>query len=150
MAADTACTMTLGNATTPLDNEVATPNGIHITAANNHTMRGTSRGNLPLALPATATECHRVPNLHSPLLSVGQACDADCTAIFDATKMMIVKSKHVDITLTGPPITAGVRTSPGLWMVPLKTQCTTRTFVADNDFSPHPVPRPLYSELRPA
>jgi hypothetical protein len=119
MAADTGCTLSLADPTTPLLNETPTPIGVKITAANGDTMHGTSKGNLPIALPSTATECHRVPGLHTPLLSIGQPCDAGCITIFSATKVAIVKAHNVEIKLKGPPVAIGTRIPPGLWYIPV-------------------------------
>ena len=110
MAVDTGCTMNLCDNDTPLLNEAPTPQGLEITTANNSIMQATSKGFLPLSLPAAATECHRIPNLHMPLLSVGQHCDAGNTAIFTATKMLLVKNTDVDILINAPPVYEASRT----------------------------------------
>jgi hypothetical protein len=119
MAADTGCTLNLADASISLINESSTPRGVQVTAANGDNMTGTSKGHLPIALPPSATECHRVPGLHTPLMGIGPVCDADCIAIFAATKMVIVKATDVEIKLTKPPIVVGKRTPPGLWFVPV-------------------------------
>ena len=78
MAADTGATTNLANNDTPLANEQPTPNGISVTTASNDTIIGTSKGYLPINTNPKAATCHRVPNIHTPLLSVGQLCDDNC------------------------------------------------------------------------
>ena len=119
IAVDTGCTINLCDMNTPLSDELPTPNGITITAASNDTMRATSKGNLALPLPPSATECHRVPNLHLPLLSVGQQCDAGNTAIFNSNKMILVSNDNVNIKLTAPPIFTASRKKNSLWLLSL-------------------------------
>ena len=104
MAVYTGCTINLCDGTIPLLNEAPTPQGLQITTANKSTMHATYEGFLPLALQPSATECHRILNLHMPLLSVRQHCDAGNTAIFAATKMLMVKNTDVDILLSAPPL----------------------------------------------
>ena len=54
-----------------------------------------------------------------PLLSVGQHCDAGNTAIFTATKMLMVKNIDVDILLKAPPLYKASRAGTALWLVPI-------------------------------
>ena len=122
MAVDTGCTINLCDDTIPLADEQTTPNGIRITAASKTQMRATSKGLLPLNLPNAARECHRVPNLHMPLLSVGQQCDAGNTAIFNATKMILIKNQDVEVKLKGPPIYSATRQDKSLWVTKLETE----------------------------
>ena len=119
MAADTGCTMNLCDSTTPLLNKAPTPQGLQITTVNNSTMHATSKGFLPLTLQPAATECHHIPNLHMPLLSVGQHCDASNTAIFTGTKMLMVKNTDVDIFLSAPPVYEASRVGKALWLTPI-------------------------------
>ena len=104
MAVDIGGTIILCDNTIPLFNEAPMPQGLQITTTNKSTMHTTSKGFLPLALPSSATECHPVPNLHMPLLSVGQHCDAGNTSIFTATKMLMVKNTDIDFLLKAPPV----------------------------------------------
>ena len=119
MAADTGCTINLADSSTPLLHEQQTPFGITITSASRHSMKASSKGHLPFNLPARATECHRVPRLHAPLLSIGQACDSHCTAIFTSKKMHLLNNDDIDIRLKAQPILTGTRAPNGLWMVPV-------------------------------
>ena len=84
-------------------------------------MRATSKGLLPFSLPPSATECHRVPKLHAPILSIGQACDSSCTAILTSTQMHLLQNHDVNITMKNKPIFSGTRAPNGLWLVPLNS-----------------------------
>ena len=119
MAVDTGCAINLCDNTILLLNEAQTPQGLQITMANKSTMHATLKGFLHLALPPFATECHRILNLHMPLLSVGQHCDAGNTAIFAATKMLMVKNMDVDILLNTPPLYKTFRAGTALWLAPI-------------------------------
>ena len=120
--ADTGCTLNLCDRTTPLLQEEPTPNGVLITTASSHKLHGTSKGFLPFALPRNARLCHRVPTISKPLLSIGQACDADCTAVFTTNKMTIHKNTDLAITYQRNAILEGNRGENGLWMVPIPKQ----------------------------
>lgn len=85
-------------------------------AANKSTMQATSKGNCSLALPPSATQCHRIPNLHMPLLSVGQHCNTGNTVIFTATKMEMVKNTDIDIQLSAPPTYKASLAGQALWL----------------------------------
>ena len=115
MAADTGCKINLADSGTPLLPEQPTPDDISITSASHHSMHSISKGHLPFNLPRAATGCHRVPKLHAPL-SIGQACDSNCTAVFTSTKTNLLQAK---------PIFTGYRAQNGLWLVPLPTTETT-------------------------
>lgn len=121
MAADTACTIILADSDTPLLLEQPTPFGITITSASHHSIKASSKGHLPFNLPAKATECHRVPKPHAPLLSVGQVCDSSCTAIFTSTKMHLLHNKDVNIKMKDKPIFTGTRAPNDLWIVSITT-----------------------------
>ena len=84
-------------------------------------MQTTSKGYLPLALPTAATECHRIPKLHLPLLSIGQHWDAGNTAIFTVTKMLLVQNTDVDILLSAPPVYGATRVGKALWPYSIDT-----------------------------
>ena len=123
MAADTGCTIHLGDATTPLQNETATPNGIQVTTAGNSTISGTAKGNLTIpGLNTQATECHKINGIHTPLLSIGQLCDDNCIAIFNHNEVLIAKSNTVSIKINGKPLLKGLRATNKLWYVPIPTQ----------------------------
>ncbi len=135
MAADTRCTINLADSNTPLLLEQPTPFGITITSASRHSMKASSKGHLPFNLPAQATECHCVPKLHTPLLSIGQACDAHCTAIFTSDQMHLLHNKDVDITMKATPILTGTRTNNGLWMVPVTTKPKPTTHLCNSAYT---------------
>jgi len=125
------CTIHLGNQQTPLTNEIITPDGIQITTASSDRMHGVSKGHLPFNLPTAKSKvCHRIPNVHVPLFSIGQACDANCTTIFNANRMTLVKNEDINIKYNAKPILEGHRAANGLWMIPVpksKHQQTSTT-----------------------
>ena len=127
MAADIGCTVNLTNPTTPLLLEQSTPNVISITSANSHSMRSTSKGHLLFNLPETATKCHHVPKLYAPPLSIGQACDANCTAIFISKKMHLLRNQDIDIQVKNKPIYTRYRASNGLYLVPVSNNTAPHT-----------------------
>ena len=61
---------------------------------------------LPIpSLPPSATKSHGFNHLASgSLLSVIQACDHNCTVVFDKNSVKIFKSTEVNITDFCPPI----------------------------------------------
>ena len=73
---------------------------ISVTLPNGSAIHSNSVGTLPIpGLSAEATKAYVFDSLHSPLLSIGQLCDADCTATFTKRDMVI---SHDDATiLTG-------------------------------------------------
>ena len=97
MAANTGATTNLAKDDTPLANEQPTPNGISVTTASNDTIIGTSKGYLPINTNPKAATCHQVPNIHTPLLSVGQLCNENCTAVFTKDKVTIAKENNIDV-----------------------------------------------------
>ena len=70
-------------------------------------MTSTYAGHLNIpALPATATESHIVPEMTTHnLLSVGQLCDAGCTATVTKDKIEVVHDNKIIITGTRSPET---------------------------------------------
>ena len=96
------------------------PFEVFVSTANNGTLHGLSKGSLPIPrLAPTATECHRVKNLHTPLLSIEQLCDDKCTSIFNKHNVIIAKNNAVKVTLSGKPILQGLRSSNKLWYIPV-------------------------------
>ena len=125
MAADTSCTINLADSSTPLLFERPTPDGISITSASCHSMRGISKGHLSFNLPQAATECHHVPKLHAPLLPIGQACDSNCTAVFTSKKIQLLWNQDIDIQLKDKSIFTGYQAPNGLWLVPIENTMAT-------------------------
>ncbi len=82
------------------------PSG-HIIQSQGHT-------HLPITnLPSSTTLAHVMPKLASgSLLSVGTVCDANCTAIFDATSVKIYHNEDLCLKATKPPLIQGNRNSP--------------------------------------
>lgn len=82
--------------------------------------------NNPLAIFGThnAQQAYIFPKLkNESLLSVGQLCDNDCTAIFDDGKVHIYKNEDVIITPTQLPLLRGnCHFRDGLWDIPLSQQ----------------------------
>ena len=100
-------------------------------------MTSTCSSSLPLPnLPLSATTAHGFPHLASgSLLSIGQLCDSQCTAIFDATSAKVYHNRHITVQPTGPPILTGTRDKHDkLWSVQLPPP-------------PHPPSTPVYRAL---
>ena len=86
-------------------------------------MKHEKKGYLPIPnLPTEATESHTFKDLHSAsLLSIGQVCDADCSAVFTKQDLQIFNDKK-ELVLTGQR-----SYTDGLWNVNLSSlQPTTR------------------------
>ena len=66
---------------------------------------------LPItSLPPYDTKSHGFNHLSSgSLFSVGQACDNNCTAVFDKNSIKIFNSTEFNINTLRPPITQGRR-----------------------------------------
>ena len=95
---------------------------IGVIIPNGSIMQSTCTTKLPIPdLPLTATRAHGFNHLASgSLLSVGQLCDHDCTAIFDKHQVCIFKTAQVTIQLRLPPILTGHCTAHGkLWNTPI-------------------------------
>ena len=64
-------------------------------------------------LPPSDTRSHSFNYLaYGSLFSVGQACDHNCTAVFDKNSVRIFKSTEVNITEFCPPVIQGHRDAP--------------------------------------
>ena len=87
---------------------------VSVIVPNGQVMTSKSTTNLPLPeLPPSATMSHGFKSLASgSLLSVGQICDHDCTAIFTDTDVHMYKNPDIKITTTKPPIFSGTRDAP--------------------------------------
>ena len=86
--------------TNPLPISVRLPNGTTFDSTHTGMLRA---GTAHTQLPPTALQSHLFPNIDHDLLSVGQLCDAGCTATF--TK------DHCSIDHDGTPILTGTRNS---------------------------------------
>ena len=87
---------------------------VHVIVPNGQIMTSISTANLPLpGLPSLATLSHGFPSLASgSLLSVGQICDNQCTAIFTDRTVRMYHNKDVNIRTTQPAFLSGTRNSP--------------------------------------
>ena len=98
-----------------LHNVNTTQIGPVVTLPDRSTIQATAKGTLNLhpLLSEQATTAHVFDDLtNTSLLSVGQLCDDDCTAIFDKTVMKIVKN--------GTTVINGTRNNvDGLWDINL-------------------------------
>ena len=95
---------------------------INVLIPNGDIMQSISTASLPIPdLPATATKAHGFPHLASgSLLSVGQLCDHQCTAVFTSTKANIYHNKDIQIIPKGQSILEGTRSAHDqLWSVQL-------------------------------
>ena len=96
-----------------------------VLTASNCTVNGTSKGNLPIPqLSPTASECHRIPTIQSPLFSIGQACDDECIAIFTNKEVTISKANDISISHNEEPLIKGHQADNKLWHVPVPEQPT--------------------------
>lgn len=118
MLADTGATHMIVNQDVALINERDDVPGIRIKCANGGLLNSTRRGALPLpTLPTSATSTYRVPELDTSLASIGQVCDAKCTAVFDAREMNVYQNQDLTIIPTKAPVLKGTRTKGGLWVI---------------------------------
>ena len=81
-------------------------------------------GNLPLSsrLSLEATETQAFSELKTPLLSMGQLCDDDCTVILQPETLQVIKDDAVILT--------GTRNhTDGLWDIPISSVPTPKTGV---------------------
>ena len=100
----------------------ATNPAIDVIIPNGSIMKSISTSKLPIPqLPPNATRAHGFQHLASgSLLSVGQLCDHNCSAIFDKAKVHIFKSDQVTIIPRAPPLLTGYRNAQDkLWSVRL-------------------------------
>lgn len=110
MIIDTGCTVHLCTPETHLVDRQVTTSPITITIPDGNTMTSTHEGHLDIPeLPPAATLTHVVPELNShSLVSMGQLCDAGCTATVD--------QNTIDISYEGNVILSGERSdTTTLW-----------------------------------
>jgi hypothetical protein len=92
---------------------------IHAKLPDGAYMHSTHEDNIDLPsnnLASAATKTSIFPALDTSLISVGQFCDAGCTAVFNQHK--------VEITHNNKIILMGTRSPPGLWYYQLPTPTT--------------------------
>ena len=85
-------------------------------------MRTTSVGQLPLSpfLSSAAQSAYVIDELQTgTLISLGQLCDDDVTAVFSKTAVNLLKNNQIIIT--------GTRLTNGLWSIPLATSSVAPT-----------------------
>ena len=94
-----------------------TSTGPRVRLPNNAIITSKQEGTLPIPnFPLTATKAHTVDDLHcSSLLSIGQLCDADCSALFTRESLKVY-NKSKDLVLTGQR-----NQNDGLWDVNLSS-----------------------------
>lgn len=105
---------------------------VHVIVPNGNIMTSTATAHLPLPhLRASTTISHAFPKLASgSLLSVGQICDNDCTAIFNSSSVRMYRNDDITIIPSRPPILSGTRNMPNepLYNIQLPTPSFHRTF----------------------
>ena len=118
-----------------LKNSVPTSTGPRVRLPDNTILASTMTGHLPITtLPKQATVSHTFPNLHSAsLLSIGQVCDADCSALFTKHQLKVFDNKK-KLVLTGHR-----NQTDGLWDVP----------VSSSSLQSPPIPAPMPSPTEP-
>ena len=81
---------------------------------NEQIMTSNTTSNLPIpTLPPSATLSHGFPKLASgSLLSVGQICNHNCTAIFTDKSVKIYNTSDITVKQHKEPILAGTRNAP--------------------------------------
>jgi hypothetical protein len=110
-----------------LQNLSPTTTGPTVRLPNNTVMRPQLQGHLPITgIPKGSTKAHVFKDLQSAsLLSVGQLCDSDCTAIFTKKDLNIFNRDNKVI------IQGKRNNQDGLWDVHLTTQDTHPTHTAN-------------------
>jgi hypothetical protein len=96
-----------------LQHRVPISNGPTVLAANGNVMRTTSVGQLPLSsfLSCAAQSAYVIDELQTgTLISLGQLCDDDVTAVFSKTAVNLLKNNQI--------IISGTRLTNGLWSIP--------------------------------
>ena len=80
-----------------LNNIKKVANGVKVHLLNNDILESNMTGTLPIpGLSTTAKEVQVLPSLtNTSLLSVGQLCNDNCTAIFTPTEMIIINKGQI-------------------------------------------------------
>ena len=96
-----------------------------VIAPNGASMVYSTTTHLPITyLPPPATKSHSFNHLsYGYLFSIAQACNHNCSAVFDKNSVKIFKSTEVNINALCPPIIQGHRNAPSqpLYSVSLPT-----------------------------
>jgi len=128
---DTGCTGHFLAVSAPYKNKQSTNTGISVRLPNQDIMTATHTAELDLPdLPQAARNAHIFPALGTTsLISVGQLCDAQCTAIFTKTT--------VDITHNDKTILKGIRTKTNnLWHATLPPKTNSDNHHTNTNTSP--------------
>jgi hypothetical protein len=100
-------------------NKTPTQQPIHDKLPDGAYMHSTHEDNIDLPsnnLASAATKTSIFPALDTSLISVGQFCDASCTAVFNQHKAEIIHNNKIILTGTRSPL--------GLWYYQLPTPTT--------------------------
>jgi hypothetical protein len=103
-----------------LNNKHNTTIGPKVRLPNNSVISSTTQGELPINLPKQATQAHIFPDIKSAsLLSIGQLCDSNCTAVFTKHDLTILNDKQQKVL-------HGQRNyKDGLWDVKIHNKANT-------------------------
>ena len=134
--ADTAATGHYITQSCPVVDKRSTNYGVNVTLPDGNSINSTHTAllQLPSQLPVNARTAHIFPDLKSgSLISIGQLCDHDCTAMFDAKQ---VKIYHKDAI-----IMSGARSidTNNLWVLELddqQHQAPTKTVTFSDSSTP--------------
>lgn len=137
--ADTGATGHYFTTTVPLTNINHAASPTTLWTATGHPITTSTTADLTLpGLPHAATRVRIVPGFTNNLLSIGQLCDAGCTAALDRHKLTIYDP-------TGAPILHGHREPTGaqLWRIDLMSTPSAYTMLTRAthntvEISPHP------------
>jgi hypothetical protein len=124
MILDSGCTVHICTPDTHVTHRQIATEPITITIPDGSTMTSTHEGHLDIpALPPAATHTHIVPELNThSLISLGQLCDAGCTATVDKDEINVSYNNNVVLT--------GHRSNETtLWHLKYKPESTNQTSV---------------------
>lgn len=107
---------------------VILPNGSTMSSDTTTTL------NLPHLTPE-AKQAHVFPDLHKSLVSIGQLCDAGCTATFNKTSVTVHKNNNIVVTGTR-------NTTNGLWEILLPPNDSPNVLTNDRCSHRHVTPLP--------
>ena len=113
IAVDSGASDGFGNVDTPGTDRRSTKYGITMASATGHIRSSVGTDKFDLPLPEQCLDYHvfKRGDIQRPLLSVGKACDAGCTVLFDQHKCTF--------TRTGKTLLNGFRdTHTGLYLIP--------------------------------
>ena len=109
---DSGCTGHFFSIKAPLINRRPTKRPLRVNLPDHDIMESTHEGELPIpTLPQEARRAHQFPALQdTSLCSVGQLCDAGCTATFTAETATVYHKERVILEGTRNPETQGLWT----------------------------------------